>query len=176
MPSQKNIDQLAILIDKFEKAQSVVWANYAGLSVADQTELRALVTQAGGEMLVAKNNLIRIALEKNMGDKATPEIITSLEGPTAIMFAMTDPIAPLKVLVKFAEDHELPEIKLGYMDQKTLTVQAVKDLSKLPGKNELIAKLIGQLKAPLYGLVNVTAGNLRGLVTVLKAIQDQKAK
>lgn len=175
MPSQKNVEQLAILIEKFESAQSVVWANYAGLNVASQTELRALIAAAGGELLVSKNNLVRIALESHMGAKATPEIIASLEGPTAVMFAMSDAIAPLKVLVKFAEDHELPNIKLGYMDQKTLTVQEVKDLSKLPSKNELIAKLIGQLKAPLTGFVNVTAGNLRGLVTVLKAIAEKKA-
>lgn len=174
MPSQKNVEQLGTLIEKFEKAQSIVWANYAGLSVAKQTKLRADIAAAGGEFMVAKNNLVRIALEKTMGSQASEEVKASLEGPTAVMFAMSDPVGALKALVKFAEDNELPEIKLGYMDQKILSVTAVKDLSKLPSKDELIAKLIGQLKAPLYGIVNVTAGNLRGLVTVLKAIGEKK--
>ena len=176
MPSQKNVAQLEMLIGQFESAKAVVWANYAGLSVADQTALRAQISAAGGHLFVAKNNLVRLALEKTMGSKATDEIKTSLEGPTAILFCETDAIAPLKTLVKFAEDKELPSLKLGYMDEKILSVQEIKDLSKLPSKDELIAKLIGQLKAPLYGLVNVAVGNLRGLVVALKAIQDQKSE
>ena len=168
MPSQKNVAQLEMLIGQFESAKAVVWANYAGLSVADQTALRAQITAAGGHLFVAKNNLVRLALEKAMGSKATDEIKTSLEGPTAILFCETDAVAPLKTLVKFAEDKDLPSLKLGYMDEKILSVQESKD--------ELIAKLIGQLKAPLYGLVNVAVGNLRGLVVALKAIQDQKSE
>jgi large subunit ribosomal protein L10 len=176
MPSQKNLDQLTSLIGQFESAKAVVWANYAGLSVADQTQLRAQVIAAGGQFLVAKNNLIRLALEKTTGQPVSPEVKASLEGPTAILFCLDDAIAPLKVLVKFADDHDLPSLKLGYMDDKVLSVQEITDLSKLPSHDELIAKLIGQLKAPLYGLVNVAMGNLRGLVIALKAIKDQKGQ
>lgn len=176
MPSQHNTDQLNTLIEKFEKAQSVVWANYSGLNSADQTELRAQIKAAGGELFVAKNNLVRLALESQTGQKAEGDVLASFDGPTAVMFAMDDAITPLKTLVKFAEDHDLPSLKLGYMDNQVLSVQEIKDLSKLPSKDELIAKLIGQLKAPLTGLVNVTAGNLRGLVTVLKAIGEKKAE
>ena len=58
MPSQKNIDQLAILIEKFESAKSVIWTTYASISVSDQTELRYNVVEAGGEFTVSKNNLM----------------------------------------------------------------------------------------------------------------------
>ncbi|MFC1653897.1 50S ribosomal protein L10 [Patescibacteria group bacterium] len=176
MPSQKNVEQLEKLIEKFEAAKSVVWANYAGLSVADQTNLRAVVSEAGGEFTVAKNNLIRLALQKRLGKDPSEEVIKSLEGPTAIMFSNDDAVAPLKALVTFAEEHDLPEVKLGYMDDKILSVQEVKDLSKLPSKDQLIAQLVGQLKAPISGFYTVTSGNLRGLVQALKAIKDSKEK
>ena len=174
MPSQKNIDQLAILIDKFENAKSVIWTTYAGISVSNQTKLRFNVVEAGGEFTVSKNNLIKLALQKKLGDDLPQEVLDSLEGPTAVLFCNDDPIAPLKALVTFAKEHNLPELKLGYMDDKILSVQEVKDLSELPNKDELIAKLVGQLKAPISGFYNVTSGTLKGLVQVLKAIKDNK--
>lgn len=174
MPSQKNIDQLAILIDKFESAKSVIWTTYAGISVSDQTKLRFDVVQAGGEFTVSKNNLIKLALQKKLGDDLPQEILDSLEGPTAVLFCNDDAIAPLKALVTFAKQHNLPELKLGYMDDKILSVQEVKDLSELPSKDELIAKLVSQLQAPISGFYTVTSGTLKGLVQVLKAIKDKK--
>jgi large subunit ribosomal protein L10 len=174
MPSQKNIDQLAILIDKFEGAKSVIWTTYAGISVADQTKLRSQVVEAGGEFTVSKNNLIKLALQKKLNTDLPQEVTDSLAGPTAILFCNQDAVAPLKTLVTFAKEKGLPELKLGYMDDVILSVQDVTNLSELPSRDELIARLVGQLKAPITGFYTVTSGTLKGLVLVLKAIKESK--
>ena len=170
MPSQKNIDAVAVLKDKLADAKSVVLADYSGLSVSDQTKLRADVVEAGGEFSVSKNNLIRLALEKELVTDAVQE---ALNGPTAVLFSNKDAIGALKALVKFSDEHKLPEVKLGFMDGKTLTLEEVKQLATLSSRDELLAKLVGQLQAPTYGLVNVLQGNLRGLVQALKQYKNK---
>jgi large subunit ribosomal protein L10 len=171
MPSQKNIDAVATLKDKLADAKSVVLADYSGLSVVDQTRLRLNITDAGGEFTVAKNNLIKLALEKEL---VTDAVLDALNGPTAVLFSNKDAVAALKALVEFSKEHELPQVKLGFMDGKVLTLDEVKQLASLPGRDELMAKLVSQLKAPTYGLVNVLQGNLRGLVQALKQYKEKK--
>lgn len=174
MPSQKNINQLNSLKTKLSTAKSVVLSDYSGLSVANQGELRQKVKDSGGEFGVAKNNLLRLAIKDHLND-LPEQIDTVLNGPTAILFSGDDPISPLKALVEFAKEKELPKLKAGLMDGKILSLEDIKQLALLPGRNQLLAKLIGQLQAPTFGLVNVLIGNVRNLVYALKAIQEQKS-
>lgn len=176
MPSQKNVSQLSEIREQLATAQSVVLSTYAGLSVAQQTKLRREVKEAGGTFGVAKNNLLKIAIKEHFPDGLPQEFEKALEGPTAVLIAQTDAVSPLKVLVTFAKDNEKPELKLGYMDGKVLSVSDIKQLSLLPGRNELLAKLIGQLNAPISGFVNVLSGTLKSLVYVINAVKEQKEK
>lgn len=173
MPSQKNIDQLTVLKDKFASAKSIVFANYAGLNVANQTVLRSLVKNAGGEFTISKNNLIKLALKDHL-DSLSGDMNKALDGPTAILFSNKDTVSALKILVKFAKDHDLPEVKIGLIDGKVITLEEINHLATLPGKDELIVMLIGQLNAPTHGLVNVLRGNLRGLIQVIKSMKENK--
>lgn len=167
MPNQHNQDQVKIIQEKLDKAASMVVIDYAGAKVKDLTELRAALREAGGEMFVTKNTLIDIAVGKG-------KVTESLQGMSAAIFSYNDPVAAIKALVKFHDDRDLLEIKQGFMDGKVLSIEEVKALSKLPGKNELIVMLIQRLKSPGQGLVNVLQASARNLVYVMKAIADKK--
>lgn len=156
--------------EKFEKATAVVLTDYRGLNVASITELRKKLREQGVEFKVIKNTLTSIALrdfDYNLDEY--------LKGPTAAAFSYGDPVAPAKVLVEFAKNHKELEIKAGVVEGKVIDKEKVVDLSKLPSREELVAKAVGSIQAPLYGIVSVLQGPLRALVYTLQAIQDKKA-
>ncbi len=169
MPSQKNIHGLAEIKHGLETAKAVILANYAGLSVSDQTNLRAKLDAAGGEFLVAKNNLLKIALKEKLGD-LPQELEDVLNGPTAVIFAQNDAVMATKALTEFAKDKELPQIKLGLLDDKILSVHEIQALSKLPSREQLLATLLAQLQAPAQALVRQLATPAQLLVYALDAI------
>lgn len=172
MPSQKNIDQVKEIAEKVTKAKSIVLADYRGLSVNLQQVLRRKVREAGGELLVAKNSLLKIAATEE--NYPVNDLIDSFTGPTITLLAYEDEIAPIKALAEFAKENKLPEIKAGFLNKDALTKEQVEALAKLPSKIELLATTVGTIKAPLTGFVNVLSGNLRNLVFALKAIQTKK--
>ena len=131
------------LHDVFAKTGVVVVAHYAGLSVAAMTKLRRDMRNAGGQVKVAKNKLVRLALE---GTDAKG-IADLLRGPTCIAYSV-DPIAAPKVAVKFAKANEKFIILGGAMGQTVLDSEGVSSLANLPSLDELRGKLIGLLQAP----------------------------
>lgn len=172
MPSQQNQDQVKILTEKLTKAKSVVLADYAGLPVNLQQELRAKIIEVGGELVVAKNTLLKLAAKELK--YPIEDLADSFIGPTITLLSYEDEIAPIKALAEFAKDNQLPTIKAGYLNKEPLTKKQVDELAKLPSKIELLAKTVGTIKAPITGFVNVLSGNLRNLVYALNAIQSQK--
>jgi large subunit ribosomal protein L10 len=131
------------LHDVFAKTGVVVVAHYAGLTVADMTRLRSDMRSAGGQVKVAKNRLVKLALE---GTDAKG-IADLLKGPTCLAFS-ADPIAAPKVAVKFAKGNEKFVILGGTMGAQVLDAKGVSSLASLPSLDELRAKLIGLLQAP----------------------------
>lgn len=167
MPSKRNINQLADLKDKLGKARSVVFADYAGLTVGQQTVLRAKVAEAGGEFTVAKNTLLKLALSQVNSEQLT--VNSLLIGPTAVLFSYRDEVMPLKVMVEFAKGAEKPTVKGGFLGNQELSAEQVLELARLPSKNELLVRLLGRMQSPIYGLRNVMEGNITKLVLALKA-------
>ncbi|HAU99372.1 MAG: 50S ribosomal protein L10 [Microgenomates group bacterium GW2011_GWF2_45_18] len=168
MPNTKNVSQLADVKEKFAKSKSVVIANYSGLSVNQQTKLRAELREAGGEFVVAKNTIVRIALKKD-------ELNHDLEGQSGVLFSYEDEVSALKKLVEFAKKFEKPVIKSGLMQDKVLSYADVMELSKLPSKVEMFGQLLGSLQSPARGLVTVLTGNTRNLVYALDALRKKLA-
>ena len=171
MPSQKNIHALAQVKHGLENAKAVIFANYAGLSVADQTNLRGKIAATGGEFMVAKNNLLRITLTEKLGT-LPKEVDAVLNGPTAVIFAQTDAVTTTKALTEFIKDKDknLPELKIGLMEDKILSVKDLETLSKLPSREQLLASLLAQLQAPAQALVRQLATPAQLLVYALDAI------
>ncbi len=131
------------LHDVFAKTGVVVVAHYAGLTVAQMTKLRSEMRSAGGQVKVAKNRLVKLALE---GTDAKG-IADLLKGPTCLAFS-ADPIAAPKIAVKFAKANEKFVILGGSMGSTVLDAKGVNSLADLPSLDELRGKLIGLLQAP----------------------------
>lgn len=175
MPSKKNVDQLDFIQQNMDQAKSVIVADYSGLDVAAQTELRAKISEAGGQLLVLKNRIFKIAAQEKV-NTGFENLEDQLNGQNAFLFSLEDAVSPLKVLFDFAKDNEALEIKVSILDDRVLDHSETENLSKLPSKPELVAQLISRINGPAYGLVNVIQGPTRGLVNVLNAIKDQKAE
>ncbi|WP_096231726.1 50S ribosomal protein L10 [Thermoanaerobacterium sp. RBIITD] len=156
--------------DKLSKAQSVIFTSYSGLTVEDDTALRRKFKEANSEYKVYKNTLMwRAAKELGYDD-----LKQYLEGPTSVSFGYEDPVTPAKILVEFLKNKEGLELKAGIVDGKLIGPDEIKALSELPSKEELIAKALGSMKAPINNLVYVLSGTLRSLVIALNAVKEKK--
>ncbi|MGB6389913.1 MAG: 50S ribosomal protein L10 [Methyloceanibacter sp.] len=138
------------LHDVFASTGAVVVAHYAGLSVSDMTKFRRDMRRAGGQVKVAKNRLVKLALE---GTDAKG-IVELLKGPTCLAFS-ADPVAAPKVAVKFAKGNDKFVILGGAMGTTVLDPQGVSSLANLPSLDELRGKLIGLIQAPASKIARV---------------------
>ncbi len=155
---------------KFQKAQSAILADFQGLTVAEMTQLRKMAREAGVEFEVVKNTLADLAARRAGIDGLAGLLV----GPTGVAFGYGDPVAPAKVISQFGrEKREIP-FKGGYLPGKLLSVDDVKRLAALPGRNELVAQVLGTMQAPIAAFQRVLAGNLRGLAIALSRIAEQK--
>ena len=165
---------VAQLKEQLESAKGVVLTSYKGLTVAQDTELRRELREAGVSYHVVKNTMLRIAA-KEAGIEGIEE---HLEGTTAFAFSTEDAVAPAKVICGFIkknklEDAEVLTVKVGMVEGKVIGVDEVKALAALPSREELIAKLLGSMNAPISNTVNVLQGVIRNAVYVLDAIRSQ---
>ncbi|MFZ5639645.1 MAG: 50S ribosomal protein L10 [Bacillota bacterium] len=156
---------------KLETSQGAVLADYRGLNVAEVTELRNKLREAGVEFKVVKNTLTRIAAHQIGLEGLDPY----LEGPTAIAFGADDPVAPAKILSEFAKTHKDLELKAGVLEGKVIDLEGIKALANLPAREVLLAKVLGGMQAPMYGFAGVLQGTLRSLVYALNAVREKKA-
>ena len=152
MPSEKILEQKKALVedlsDKFGRAVSGVLVKYQGITVDDDTKMRAELREAGVEYSVVKNTLIGFACDK----VGFGEMKTHLEGMNAIAVSYEDPIAPAKILKKYADKIETFEIRAGFLDGAVVDAATVDALAEIPPKEVLIGKLLGSIQSPLYGL------------------------
>ena len=164
--------KVAELKDLLANSQGVVLVNYCGLTVAEDTELRSKMREAGVKYMVAKNTFVRIAAEQ----AGVQGLEQYLEHNTALAFSAEDPVAPAKILNDFSKDHEKLELKAGILNGAVISVDEVKALAELPSKEELLAKLLGSMQAPISGLLNVLQGTIRNFVYTVDALREKKEK
>lgn len=170
MPTARKEAAVGELAEKLAGAQTLFLTDYTGLSVDEITKLRAELRKDGNTYSVVKNTLFRIAA----GDLAA-QMERFLAGPTGIVFAGADPVAPAKALKTFSDTVKRVAVKAAFIDGQIVDAAQVEKLAKLPPKIDLIASLVGSLANPIRGLVTVLSGNQSGLVRVLNAIREQKA-
>jgi large subunit ribosomal protein L10 len=104
------------------------------------------------------------------------ELDQYLEGPTALAFSQDDPVAPAKILIKYAKEFKKLEIKGGVLEGKVVDLEAVKSLADLPSREELLAQVLRGMQSPMAGFAGVLSGTLRNFVYVLDAVRQQKAE
>ena len=159
------------IAERFQRAQSVVIAEYRGLTVAEVTELRAKLRAAGVDFKVLKNTLVKIAADNTGVQGLDPY----LEGPTAWAFSMQDPVSAAKVLIDFAKTHNKLVIKGGVIENKAFPADGVKALADLPPREVLLAQVLGAMQSPLVGMANVLQGPIRKFGYALEALRKAKA-
>ncbi len=163
-------DKVALIKEKIDKAQVAVVSEYTGLSVEEITKLRRELQKEGGDYMVTKNTLAKIAI------KGTPyEVLAeTLKGPIAIAFGFTDQVAPAKVLSKFIKDTKKGEIIAAAMDGQLMSAEEAKALANLPSREELYAKMLGCINSPASGIANSTNAVITQLVRAMDAVREQK--
>ena len=160
---------------KLGRAKSLVFTDYKGLTMAQLSDLRNKLRDVNGEFAITKNTLLKRALEaNNLKGPARNASHSDAGGPTATLFAYDDEISPIKILVKALKDFAKGNVKSGFLGSEALDEQKIIQLSTLPTKDELRAKTVGVLVAPLKGILSVLQGNLRNLVYVLSEIQIRR--
>jgi len=174
MPSEKTLElkkaKVQELSGKIKEAKSFVLADYRGLTVEQDTQMRRAMREAGIEYMVVKNSIARFAM-KEIGYDQLDEY---LKGPTSIAISMQDPVAPSKIMTKYAKEYEKLDIKAGVVEGKVVGIDMIKSIAALPSREELVSKVVGALAAPLYGIVTVLNANIRGLAVALNAIAEKK--
>jgi large subunit ribosomal protein L10 len=155
---------------KLAGAQTLIVAEYRGLNVERVTQLRSKARQAGVYLRVLKNTLARRAVQGTPFEKLSEQMV----GP--LMYGISqDPVAGAKVLSEFAKENELFVIKAGAMPNAMMSAQDIKALAQLPSRDELLAKLLGTMQAPMTKLVR-TLNEVPGkFVRTLAAYRDQKS-
>ncbi len=159
------------VLDSMGRSEVAIATHYRGLSVAQMTRLRREIRQAGAELRVVKNTLAKRAIK---GSKFEP-LGQVLTGPTVLAFSK-DPVAPAKVLADFAKKNPLLVIQGGVLNGVFMNPQDIVELSKLPSKEVLLARLLGTMMNPIQGIVGVLAAVPAGFVRVLDRIREDKEK
>lgn len=171
MATQKKIDTVKDLTDKLGRAKALVLTDPSGLTHKQIEELRKSLKKTQADFTITKNALLKRAL----GEVKKTINETSLRGSTATLFAYADEVSPLKELTKFLKVAGKGILKAGLLGNTELTVAQLEQLSKLPGRETLLAQLVAQLNAPVYGLHNALSWNLRQLVWTLEAVKNNKS-
>lgn len=170
MPNVKNQETLAKIKDELSETSAVWIVDYRGLTVKEIQELRRNVRASGAQMKVYKNTLMHLALTES----DLPTMDDLLEGPSAFVFADTDPAAAAKVIKNFAKDNESLSIKGGLMDGVAYDAVQVEAIASLPSKEELLAQLAGMISGVARGLATSINGVPRGVAQVLSQVAEQK--
>ena len=167
----KKEEILASLVESFGSAKSIVFARNKGLSVKASTELRAKFRSENVTFKVAKKTLFKKAAELNNLAEIDLDL---LEGAVGVATSSDDEVTPAKIIATFAKKNENLELVAGIIDGKFLGESEIKELSKLPSKEELYAKMLGSMQAPLSGFVGIGNNLIGGLARCLDQIKDQK--
>lgn len=163
---------VAEVVDKASRATAMYFADFSGLTVGEATDLRREFRKAGVEYRVVKNTLARKALEQVTGYDA---VYDKLVGPTGIAFSYDDAIAPAKIIKKFSEKSGKLKLKVAVLEKQVFDGSQLDQLSKLPGRSELMAGVVGSIHAPISGIVGAIGALARDLVNVIDAIEKKKA-
>lgn len=172
LSQEKKESIVSDLVEKLSNSKITVMAQYTGMTVKEAQELRILAKENGTTLVIVKNRLVKVAMSKV--DTLKDVDTSNLEGQLLYAFNNDDEVAPAQTLANFAKTHPAIDLK-GAFDSngEVMDETQVKQLASLPSKDQLRGQLVGTIAAPLSGFVNVLSGNIRGLVNVLNAREQQ---
>jgi large subunit ribosomal protein L10 len=168
---QKKEELVKKLASQVKTGKVMIFSDFTGTTVAKMKNLRDELRKTGSTYKITKKKLI----ERSFREAGIEIDSNKMEGQLGVAIGQEDEVSAAKVLAKFAKENSNFKILEGVLEKKLISVEEVMALSKLPSKEELLAKFVGTINAPVSGFVNVLAGNIRGLLTVLKGIADSKS-
>ena len=157
---QKALDKLK---ENLEKQKALVLVDYSGLKADDIFDFRERLKESDCSLIVAKKTLVKLAFKEKkieIEDK-------SLEGQLALVFGFKDEVLPAKISYNFSQENENLKILGGFVENRFKTVDEINVLAKIPSKEELYARVVGSISAPISNFVRVLQGNIKGLVYIL---------
>lgn len=171
MPTEQKISAVKEMETLLKDSKAVYFADFSGIDVPSFTDLRRQLHAEDVTFTVVKNRLAKIAAA-NAGIEGLDDALT---GPTGMVCANSDPIAPARLLSKFAEDADgKPKVKLGYLDGTIYVEDQVTALAKLPTREVLLTQIVTGLQSPISGLAYTLSGVLQKLVGTVQAVADKK--
>jgi len=170
MPTQKKIDTVADLKERIERATLVASAEFRGLRVKEMVEMRRRLREAGIEVKVVKNTLLRLAANES----GRSDLLQIVEGPTVLAMSYGDVIEAAKALSGYAQG--APQgfaLRGGFMDGSVLSAQDIRELVRIPPRPVLLAQFMGQMQSPLAGFVGLLEAPLRELSGLVQALLSE---
>jgi large subunit ribosomal protein L10 len=170
MPRPEKVQAIAGIKEQMEQAEAVFVAEYAGLTVKEQQQLRRGLRSAAGEFKVVKMTLARRATE----ELGHPGLLDLLVGPAGLAYAKGDASAVARVLRDFARDHPRLNVKGALFGGQVLAPERVSELAELESREVLLARVAGVLQAPASRMAGLLAAVHRGMATALQQLADKK--
>jgi large subunit ribosomal protein L10 len=171
----KRTEKEQIIADVAEiagRAHGMFFTDFSGLTVEQATDLRRELRKSGIDYVVAKNPLIRKALEQLGGyDK----VFAGLKGPTGVAFAFDDPVAPAKIIQKFSEKHKKLKLKVCVIEHEVYDGSRLAEIALIPSRGDVIAGILGCINSPLAGVPGTVNAVIRELVSVIDELGKKKA-
>lgn len=162
MKKQDKIFTVQNLAAKFKEAKTVILTDYQGLTADQLNQLRTMVKNVGGEIMVVKNTLLKRALEE--ASLPVPEN----EGPTAVVISTEAEIEPIRAISQHQRNVGLPRFKSAIWEDRLITAEELDELGQLPSKEQLLVRLASLLRSPSVRLISSLSGNQRKLIVILK--------
>ena len=164
-------DKVSLIKEKIDKAQVAIVTEYKGYSVEEITKLRRSIQKDGGDYMVTKNTLAKLAIK----DTPYEVLAETLTGPIALAFGFEDQVAPAKALSNFIKETKKGEIVAAAMDGRLMSADEAKALATLPSKEEIYAKMLGCVNSPATGIVGSINAVMASLTRAVAAVRDQKS-
>jgi large subunit ribosomal protein L10 len=169
MPTEKKVQEVAEIAELLRTASLAVLTEYRGLTVADLQRLRGELRPHDSEFRVMKNTLAGLAANQvGLG-----EIRPLLEGPTAMVIAKAEPVAPAKVVNDFVRTSKILKVKGAILEGQMIPAAEIERLAMLPPREVLLGQVMAGIQSPIAGLVGVLSGTIRSLAYVLQARAEQ---
>ncbi|MFA5051254.1 MAG: 50S ribosomal protein L10 [Patescibacteria group bacterium] len=156
------------LQEAMSEMKSLIFINYCGLKIKDIVELRSLLKSNKFKYLVTKKTLLKLALKKFGLENIN---LDQVQGGTGLIFGYDDEVGPAKIITAFSKKNKQLSIQGGIYNKELVSLDQIKILATLPSKNQLIAQLLGTIKAPISNLVYTLKGNTRNFVYLLSVIK-----
>lgn len=176
MNKEQKTEAVAEIKELIESSEAMYFTDFAGLTVEEVNELRKEFYKSELKYKVVKNTLTARALkETGKYSSHAEKLIEILNGPTGIVFAYKNPVAPAKILKKFADKISKPKLKVAVVENEFYDSKQLNNLASLPTKEEVIAGILGSLDSPASGIVGSINAVMRDLFSVIEEVAKKKA-